>query len=570
MNYIWEIKETSQEDLQLVVDEFKLPETIATIMAQRGIKNREISRSFFYPDLNKLHDPFLMLGMETAVKYLQELIQNNKTILLFGDYDVDGTTGTSTMYLFFKSIGVDVHYYIPDRMNEGYGLSELGIDFGVEIGADLLITCDCGITAVDQVNYANSKNLNVIITDHHKQSDVLPDAFSIINPNQNNCNYPFKGLCGAGVALKLIMAICQKMGLPQEKALKYTDIVTLGIAADIVPIVDENRIIAADGLKKIENNNNPGITALLNTGRLNGKEITIGRLVFWVAPKINAAGRLGDAGRAVNLMTTSNTILAKRIANELEKENKRRQEITINTVEDCFFQLQENPNFINEKAIILSKLNWHHGVVGIVASKIKESYNKPTIIISFDENGIGRASCRSISGFDIHAALGKCSEFLLGFGGHPMAAGFSIKKDQLKAFYKCFQNIVLENLSDEQLIPKLKVDTFLNVSDINSRFLKFLKSMSPHGPGNMRPKFISKKVNLKGMPRIIGKNSDTLKFSVQDNKSVYEAIGFNMVDKYEYLLSGDPIDMVFEVGENEWNGKRSIQLEVKDIKPGIQ
>jgi single-stranded-DNA-specific exonuclease len=568
MNYNWEVKKTSKDDLNHIINEFKLPESIAIIMAQRGILDRNISRNFFYPDLDKLHDPFLMLGMEKAVNYIEELIQNKKTILLFGDYDVDGTTGTSTMYLFFKSIGVDVHYYIPDRMNEGYGLSELGIDFAVKIGAKLLITCDCGITAVDKVDYANSKGLNVIITDHHKQSDILPDAYSIVNPNQNDCNYPFKGLCGAGVALKLILAICQKMGYPKEKALKYTDIVTLGIAADIVPMIDENRIIAADGIRKIEHGNNIGISALLNSSKLNGKEITIGRLVFWVSPKINAAGRLGDAGRAVNLMTTSNPVLAKRIAEDLEKENKRRQEITMNTVEDCFFQVQENPNFKNEKAIVLSNLGWHHGVVGIVASKIKEGYNKPTIIISFDEDGIGRGSCRSLSGFDIHAALGKCSEYLIGFGGHPMAAGLSIEKSKYKEFYNSFQKIVNETITEKQLIPRIKVDSLLNVKDINSRFLKFLKSMSPYGPGNMRPKFLSKKVKLKGMPRIIGKNSDTLKFSVQDNRSVYEAIGFNMVEKYEYLLSGEPVDMIFEIGENDWNGKKTIQLEVKDIKPG--
>jgi len=568
MNYNWELRETSKEDLRQIIDEFKLPESIATIMAQRGILDRNISRNFFYPDLNKLHNPFLMLGMEKSVNYIKELIQNKKTILLFGDYDVDGTTGTSTMYLFFKSIGVDVHFYIPDRMNEGYGLSELGIDFAIKIGAELLITCDCGITAVDKVDYANSKGLNVIITDHHKQSDILPKAYSIVNPNQNDCNYPFKGLCGAGVALKLILAICEKMGYPQEKALKYTDIVTLGIAADIVPMVDENRIIAADGIRKIEHDNNPGISALLNSSKLNGKEITIGRLVFWVSPKINAAGRLGDAGRAVNLLTTSNPILAKRIAEDLEKENKRRQEITLNTVEDCFFQVQENPNFKNEKAIVLSNLGWHHGVVGIVASKIKEGYNKPTIIISFDDDGIGRGSCRSISGFDIHSALGKCSEYLIGFGGHPMAAGFSIEKSKLKDFYNSFQTIANEMITESQLIPRIKIDSLLNVRDINSRFLKFLKSMSPYGPGNMRPKFLSKNVNLKGMPRIIGKNSDTLKFSVQANKSVYDAIGFNMVEKYEYLLTGEPIDMIFEIGENDWNGKKSIQLEIKDIKPG--
>jgi len=570
MNYNWEIKQTSEDSLQQVIDEFKLPKSIATIMAQRGIIDRENSRNFFYPDLNNLHDPFLMLGMEKSVTYIQKLIEEKKTILLFGDYDVDGTTGTSIMFLFFKSLGVDVHYYIPNRLNEGYGLSNKGIDFAVEIGAKLLITCDCGITAVDKVEYANSKGLNVIITDHHKQSEILPDAFSIINPNQNKCNYPFKGLCGAGVALKLILAICRKIGIPDENALKYTDLVTLGIAADIVPMIDENRIIANDGIRRIELKENIGINALLNSGGLNGKEITIGRLVFWVSPKINAAGRLGDAGRAVKLMTTTNPILARRIADDLEKENKRRQEITINTVENCLFQVQSNSNIDNEHAVILFKEGWHHGVVGIVASKIKENFNKPTIIISLDETGIGRASCRSIPGFDIHSALSKCSEFLVGFGGHPMAAGFSIEKKNIEPFYKAFQKIAFELIKPEQLTPRINIDYSLDINEINSRFLKFLKSMAPYGPRNMRPKFLSRKVNLKGMPRLIGKKNDTLKFSIQDNKSVYDAIGFNLVEKYEYLLSGEPVDLVFEIGENEWNGKKSIQLEIKDIKPKEQ
>jgi len=570
MNYNWEIKQTSEDSLQQVIDEFKLPKSIATIMAQRGIIDRENSRNFFYPDLNNLHDPFLMLGMEKSVTYIQKLIEEKKTILLFGDYDVDGTTGTSTMFLFFKSLGVDVHYYIPNRLNEGYGLSNKGIDFAVEIGAKLLITCDCGITAVDKVEYANSKGLNVIITDHHKQSEILPDAFSIINPNQNKCNYPFKGLCGAGVALKLILAICRKIGIPDENALKYTDLVTLGIAADIVPMIDENRIIANDGIRRIELKENIGINALLNSGGLNGKEITIGRLVFWVSPKINAAGRLGDAGRAVKLMTTTNPILARRIADDLEKENKRRQEITINTVENCLFQVQSNSNIDNEHAVILFKEGWHHGVVGIVASKIKENFNKPTIIISLDETGIGRASCRSIPGFDIHSALSKCSEFLVGFGGHPMAAGFSIEKKNIEPFYKAFQKIAFELIKPKQLTPRINIDYSLDINEINSRFLKFLKSMAPYGPRNMRPKFLSRKVNLKGMPRLIGKKNDTLKFSIQDNKSVYDAIGFNLVEKYEYLLSGEPVDLVFEIGENEWNGKKSIQLEIKDIKPKEQ
>ncbi len=568
MNYNWEISQIDDKTVSSVAEEFQLPNAIAKIMVQRGINSRKKSRQFFYPDASQLHDPYLMQGMKQAVARINKLIENNGTLLLFGDYDVDGTTGTAAMYLFFKKLGVDVHFYIPDREREGYGVSLNGIDFAVGIGAELMITCDCGITAVDQTEYANSKGIDVIITDHHKQDEELPNATAILNPNQNNCTYPFKGLCGAGVAFKLLSAICISRDLSQDYALKYTDLITLGIATDLVPVLDENRYIVQHGLLSMEKGANCGLNALIETSGFSGKEITVGRLVFWIAPKINAAGRLGDASRAVKLMTTNNPVKAKLTAEELEQENKRRQNVTSEIVENSIYNIHANADRDKEKATIVKGDGWHHGVIGIVASRIKEDYNKPTIIISFDEDGIGRGSCRSIPGFDIHNALGKCRHLLEGFGGHPMAAGLSLKKDNYKKFYQTFQDIATQEINEKMLTPRIKVDTSLNISEINSRMMKFLKALAPFGPGNMRPKFIGKSVKLRGLPRIIGKNNDTLKFTVTENKSLMEAIAFRMEKKYEHLISGKPIHLIFEVGENDWNGQQRIQLEVKDIKSG--
>ncbi|MBT5077860.1 MAG: single-stranded-DNA-specific exonuclease RecJ [Candidatus Marinimicrobia bacterium] len=563
----WTYKPFDEAMAKTIAEEFNLPPLIAKVMALRGIINREQSRHFFFPDRDKLHSPFLMEDMEKAVLRLHEQIESEGGIVVFGDYDVDGTSGTSLLYLFLKSVGVEVHYYIPDRENEGYGLSKKGIEYAQYIGASLLITCDCAINAFGQINYANELEVDVIITDHHKPDEKLPNAFAILNPNRFDCDYPFKGLCGAGVAFKFALAYCEKYGKDPELVWEHSDLAAIATAADLVPIVDENRIIVQDGIKRISTGAKPGVKALLKTGGLWDKEVTVGRLVFWFSPKINAAGRLGDAGRAVKLLTTKNSIYAMEVAKELERENDRRKEITQHMVEEAIMMVNGTCDLEKDNAIVLAKKGWHHGVVGIVASRIKELYYKPTIIIGIDDNG-GRGSCRSIPKFDMVDALAHCKEFLNGFGGHPIAAGLSIDTDKVDNFKQSLLAVANKQIKAEQLQPRLKIDSEMKLTDINGRFLKFLSSLEPYGPGNMRPTFAAKNVKVEGLPRLIGKTYDTLKFMVKHDQSIFEAIGFGMAEHYEKLIRNEPIDIAFAIGENEWNGRKTIQLELKDIKLG--
>ncbi|MBC8255718.1 MAG: single-stranded-DNA-specific exonuclease RecJ [Candidatus Marinimicrobia bacterium] len=561
----WKFKTVNEDCVNKVAETFSLPHTIARVMSLRGINSIAESKDFFYSDYQHMHDPFLMADMDKAVERILKAISDKKPILIFGDYDVDGTTSAAFLTLFFKSINVESHYYIPCREKEGYGISTQGIDYAKYIGADIFISCDCGINAFEKVAYANEKELDVIITDHHKPDTTLPDAYAIVNPNRFDCPYPFKGLCGASVAFKLALAICEKGGYDPGYAWENSDVVTLGIAADLVPIQDENRIIVQHGIKQMKKETNLGITALQKTGGLLGKEITVGRLVFWMAPKINAAGRLGDASRAVKLLTTQNPVLAKEIAEELEVENNRRKDITLQITNDALYMVKTECDLENENAIVLGHKNWHAGVIGIVASRIKETYARPAIIMSLDE-GEGKGSCRSIHGFDMVDALGDCKEFLTGFGGHPIAAGLSMNSSDFNSFKDKFIQVANEKISTDDLIPTIYVDSELNLEELNSRMIKFLNAMEPYGPGNMRPVFVTNNLSIDGIPKLLGKDQNTLKFSVKQNKTPFESIGFNMAEHYEKLIQNVPIDIAYVVGENYWNGQRTIQLELKDIK----
>ena len=561
----WKFKSVNEDCVNQVAETFSLPHTIARVMSLRGINSRAESKDFFYPDINHMHDPFLMADMDKAVERILRAISDKKTILIFGDYDVDGTTSAAFLTLFFRSINVESHYYIPCREKEGYGISTQGIDYAKYIGADIFISCDCGINAFEKVAYANEKELDVIITDHHKPDKTLPDAYAIVNPNRFDCTYPFKGLCGASVAFKLALAICEKGGYDPDYAWENSDVVTLGIAADLVPIQDENRIIVRHGIQQMKKKTNLGITALQKTGGLLGKEITVGRLVFWVAPKINAAGRLGDASRAVKLLTTQNPVLAKEIAEELEVENNRRKDITLQITNDALYMVKTNCDLENENAIVLGHKNWHAGVIGIVASRIKETFARPAIIMSLDDIEC-KGSCRSIGGFDMVDALRECKEFLTGFGGHPIAAGLSMNSGDFSSFKKKFIQVANGKISTDDLIPTIYVDSILNLEELNSRMIKFLNAMEPYGPGNMRPVFVTNNLSIDGIPKLLGRDQNTLKFSVKQNKTPFESIGFNMAEHYEKLIQNAPIDIAYVVGENYWNGQRAIQLELKDIK----
>ena len=563
MNFIWEYKKQNQDDIEIISQEFSVPSSIATIMSLKGINTRLKSKDFFFNDFNHLHDPLLMKDMPKAVNRLINAKKNNELVLILGDYDADGTTAASILFLYFKSLNISVEYYIPNREKEGYGVSILAIDYAIKIGASLIITCDCGITAIEEVKYGLKHNINFIITDHHKPKEELPKADAILNPNQIDCDYPFKGLCGAGVAFKFCVAINNKLGKNLDDVLCYTDLTAIATTADVMPVVDENRFIVKEGLKRIVSGTNKGIKALINVSKLNLESLTIGKLGYWFIPKINAAGRLGDAGRAVKLFTTNNPQLANQIALDLENENEKRKSITMQHEHEAQCMIDSNININNKKVIVLYSENWHFGVVGIVASRIKELYNRPTIILTKDKD-VYKGSCRSIAGYDILDALNHCSSLLDNYGGHPMAAGLSIQEKNI-ADFDIKINQYTNNKIPDNLNPVIHIDYELKFSEINNRFLKFLNYLEPFGPGNTKPVFATNKIKNMDDVRLIGANQDTLKFKIKHSNYELDVIGFKMVEHYDKLLSGKDISIAYTIDKNYWGGRQSTQLVLKDI-----
>ena len=561
--FIWKYKQTDPTDIEKISKEFDLPESIATIMSIKKINSKKISRSFFYSDLKNMHNPLLMKDMDKAIERVLSAKNSNQIILIIGDYDTDGTTAASVLHLYFQSIGIKSYFYIPHRQKEGYGISKTAIDYGIKIGANLIISCDCGITAIEQIDYANENDIDFIITDHHKQKEVLPNAYAILNPNQNECNYPFKGLCGAGVAFKLCLGINDRLNSNEDNIYQLLDLVAIATTADVMPVLDENRIIIKEGMKLIKDGNNKGIKSLLNVSNLNNPGLTVGKLSFWFIPKINAAGRLGDASRAVKLFTTNNPQLANEIAIDLENENNKRKEITVQHENEAVQMINSNIDIEQTKVIVLYSKDWHFGIVGIVASRIKELYNRPTIIMS-EENGIFKGSCRSIADYDIVEALNQCSDLLDNFGGHPMAAGLSIKEENITAFNTAINEHAIKTIT-KSLTPSILIDYELNLSEINNRFLNFLNYLEPFGPGNPKPVFVTKKLEGINDVRLLGKDRETLKFKVYNNDLELDVIGFRMLEHYEKLLSEKKIDIVYTIDKNHWNGQVSTQLVLKDI-----
>jgi single-stranded-DNA-specific exonuclease len=508
-----------------------------------------------------------MQDMDKAVERVLTNINSGKPIMVFGDYDVDGTTGAASLYLAFQKFGADVTYYIPDREKEGYGLSYHGIEVAKDIGIDLIITCDCGINAFVQVDFANEQNIDIIITDHHTTDTELPKAHAILNPKREDCEYPFKGLCGGGVAFKLITAIGNELNIPLTDYEEIIPLITLGTAADVVPIKDENRVIVHHGLNILENLEKPGLKTLLELAGLKG-HISVGQLVFSIAPRINAAGRIGDANRAVELLVTDDQDKARLLAKELDNENKRRQIIQQAVVDEALLKVNAEADLKNENALVLANAGWHPGVVGIVASKIKEEFNRPTIIIAL-ENGSGKGSARSVAGFDLYEALTACKTHLDDYGGHPMAAGLTLSNKKLEDFKKAFINFANERLTEENLQATLTLDSEIALQDITPRFMEFLDKLSPYGPGNMRPKFAIRNAEIAGAPKVIGKTGEHIRFKIRQGLKSCSAVGFGLSNKYEMLITGQPVDIACVVETNEWQGNTSIQMNVRDIKQAV-
>ena len=563
----WSLLNPDQNTVSSVKKAFRTSEVIARVLANRNILNPNLARPFFTPNLDMLHNPYLMQDMDKAVERVLTNINSGKPIMVFGDYDVDGTTGAASLYLAFQKFGADVTYYIPDREKEGYGLSYHGIEVAKDIGIDLIITCDCGINAFVQVDFANEQNIDIIITDHHTTDTELPKAHAILNPKREDCGYPFKGLCGGGVAFKLITAIGNELNIPLTDYEEIIPLITLGTAADVVPIKDENRVIVHHGLNILENLEKPGLKTLLELAGLKG-HISVGQLVFSIAPRINAAGRIGDANRAVELLVTDDQDKARLLAKELDNENKRRQIIQQAVVDEALLKVNAEADLKNENALVLANAGWHPGVVGIVASKIKEEFNRPTVIIAL-ENGSGKGSARSVAGFDLYEALTACKTHLDDYGGHPMAAGLTLSNKKLEDFKKAFINFANERLTEENLQATLTLDSEIALQDITPRFMEFLDKLSPYGPGNMRPKFAIRNAEIAGAPKVIGKTGEHIRFRIRQGLKSCSAVGFGLSNQYEMLITGQPVDIACVVETNEWQGNTSIQMNVRDIKRAV-
>lgn len=567
MAYRWVYAEPEREEsVRYLQQELNVPEEIARLLAIRGIENFDEAKSFFRPENQKLHNPFLMKDMEKGASRLAEAICNHQKVLIYGDYDVDGTTAVSILYTFLRSFGIDVNYYIPHRFKEGYGINPDGIKYAIDIGADLIVSVDCGITAVEEAKVAKENGIDLIICDHHTVGDEIPDAVAVLDPKRPDCNYPFDGLSGAGVGYKLVQGTVSKLGLPKTLPNQYLDLVAISIASDIVPIVEENRYLMRRGLGMINSEPRIGIKALLNRIKIPPGSVTTSTIVFSVGPRINAAGRMGDATAAVELMISEDETKADKYATELEQINIRRRTTDSETMEQAVDMLENNFHVEEMSTMVLHHPDWHLGVIGIVASRLVDAYYRPTIMLSTVEGKI-KGSARSIKGFNIYNALKKCEDLLEQFGGHEFAAGLTMEADNLDEFRQRMNTIGFQKLSDNDFLPELQIDANLNLEQVGPKFWKLLSQFEPFGPGNMRPVFVSKDVCIEGVPSIVGNGH--LKFKVRQNGSpVLDAIGFNM---HEYLptlrkCDASRMDVAYVLEENYWNGKRTIQMRLRDIK----
>jgi single-stranded-DNA-specific exonuclease len=545
-------------------------------LIDRGITTYDQAKEFFRPQFGYLHDPYLMDGMTEAVGRIQRALAAKEKIMVFGDYDVDGTNSVAMLTLFFRSIGAPTIFYIPDRIKEGYGISNLAIDRAKEAGVTLLVSIDCGITAIPQVAYAKQLGIETIICDHHEPGNELPDAFAVLDPLKKTCSYPFKYLCGCGVGYKLIQAVARALG-DDTLAQRYIDYVTLATTADIVPLIGENRVFTKMGLEKINNSPRPGIKALISSSGTAPGKISTGQIVFVLAPRINAVGRMGDAERAVNLLISENDTQADSMAQVLEDENRNRRKID----EDTFAQAQTlAEEYLHSNgghpAIVLHHENWHPGVIGIVASRLVEKYYRPTIMMT-TVDGIAKGSARSIVGFDIHSALKRVEDKVLQFGGHKYAAGVAVALDRIDEFRDAFNVAVQQLMTEEIRTPEIKIDSEIALGELTPKFLRIMKEFAPFGPGNMRPVFLTRNVQVVGAPRIVGK--DHLRFRVRQNGNVLDSIGFGLAQLMDEVANfGDSLDLVFSVDEHQAQPFDAAgapfeafpQLKIKDIRRSIK
>ncbi len=560
----WKLKYADETKVNVLAKQLKVHPLISRILVGRGIENFEEAKTFFRPDISQLHDPWTMKDMDLAVKRILSAITQNEKILVFGDYDVDGTSSVALMYQLLCKIQnpSQIHFYIPHRHREGYGVSKTGIDFAIENNFDLIISVDCGIKSIELVGYAKNAGIDFIICDHHLPDTILPPAVAILNPKQTGCRYPYKELCGCGVAFKLITALCQTLSLPDETFLIYLDLVAIAIAADIVPMTGENRVLCFLGLKKINENPNHGIQALMNLSSLT-VPASITSLVFTIAPRVNAAGRMDDARKAVLMFVSGNYEEALGYARLLHADNSDRRETDSKTTEEALALIDADEILRNRKSTVLYNPYWHKGVVGIVASRLIEKYYRPTIVLT-QSGGLVSGSARSVPGFNLYESLHACREWLLGYGGHFAAAGMTLAPENVEEFSSKFEMVVSQTIHPESLIPELDVDAIARFRDLDFQIFRIIEQMEPFGPENCKPVLLSMGIADTGYSKLLKEKH--LRLFLRQDDLIFSGIAFNMADKWPLVQSGQPLDIVYTLDVNEWNGEKKLQLKILDIR----
>lgn len=565
-----------EEEIEHLSTLLNIDRNLANLLVQREIRTYEEARAFFRPDLGSLHDPYLMKDMDKAVDRIMLAIARDEKILIYGDYDVDGTTAVALVFSFLKTQHDKLGFYVPDRYKEGYGISYIGIDYAAENGYSLIIALDCGIKAIEKIEYAKNKGVDFIICDHHLPGDTIPSAVGVLDPKRTDCPYPFKGLSGCGVGFKLIQAISGKRNIPFSEIEKYLDLVVISIASDIVPITGENRILAYHGLKLINTRPRKGIEAILSYTPVKQseklynpiyftRELNINDLVFLIGPRINAAGRIGDAKNSVELLICEDADYAVTLGKQIDAYNKERREKDMQAFDEALEMISGAPSIQKAKATVVYHQGWSQGVLGIVASRLTEVYYKPTIVLT-ENNGLYTGSARSVKGFDVYEAIDFCSDLLEHFGGHTYAAGLSLKPENFEAFKKKFTTYVAENISDSMLVPEIEIDASLELGRITPTFYKILKQYAPFGPGNMTPVFMTPEVIDKGFVRIVGNNHLKLEIIDPDRLGpMFPAIAFQQGEKKDDIQKEIPFAICYQIEENEWNGNVTLQLNIKDI-----
>lgn len=559
----WHIKKTDSDKTSALFESLKIHPALCRILIQRGIDSFEGARHYFRPQLAQLHSPWLMKDMSLAVDRILKAFATGEKILVFGDYDVDGTTSVACMYQFLKSHYEEVDFYIPHRYREGYGISKAGIDFAIANEFSLIISLDCGIKSIELIRYAQDAGIDFIVCDHHLPDEQLPPAVAILNPKQKDCSYPYKELCGCGVGFKLITALSEKMGLPEKEPYQFLDLVATAIAADIVPMTGENRILAYYGLKKVNEQPNFGIQALCQLSSL-VNQVHINNLVFIIAPRVNAAGRMDDARKAVSLFVSSSLEEALNWAEQLHTDNDNRREADINITEEALALIGADEESVNRRSTVLYQPHWHKGVVGIVASRLIDHYYRPTIVLTQSGEYVA-GSARSVTGFNVYEAIHQCKDLLLGYGGHFYAAGMTLETENVEAFCQKFEEVVSATIHPDMLIPEILIDAEIDFKDITPAFFNILNQMEPLGPENLRPVFITRQVMNTGHSKVVKEKH--LRFVLRHKGVTFSGIGFDLADKMRFLTDNQPVDIVYKIDENDWNGQKSLQLRIIDCKP---